>query len=1045
MADRIQELFEEQARRSRQAIAIEWRGERVSYAELDQRANRLARALQAAGVRPRQGVGICLERGPQLVAALLAVLKAGCWYVPADPIYPAERISFMMADSQVPVVIARRGIRERIARAGVRFLDPDEGSDGPGSPSGSDAGNADDLAYVIYTSGSTGRPKGVSITHRSAVALLRWMRDSFTARELSGVLGVTSVCFDLSVFEIFGTLACGGRLILVRDALALAGLRPSARARLLNTVPSVLSELLLAGAVPGSVETVCLAGEPLTAALARRAWRLPGLRRLLNLYGPSEDTTYSTVADIPPEVPGQPLIDSPPIGRSLPGSTAYVLAEAGLRVPPGGTGELHLAGAGLARGYLNRPALTAARFVADPFAGQPGARMYRTGDQVRLLPDGQLDFVGRLDEQVKVRGFRIELGEVASHLAADPQVRDAVAAVMPGPAGDPRLVGYVVAAAGQRADPQGGAVLARLRSRLPGHLVPSTLLWLPRLPLTPNGKVDRSALPPPGWPDTGPPATGTLAPGIPAAADRVEMAVAAAWRDVLGVAPADSAAGFFELGGDSLLATRMAVRLRAALGAELPLTTLFEYPTQAELVARLRELAAEPRPQDDDANDSGGAPPLSFAQQRLWFLGQLFPDDPSYLVSGAVLFDEHRDRVDERHLSAALGDVVAAHEALRTSFALSGLAATQQVQPSPTAGPVLRQGVLDAGESLESGLRRFAERDARDRFDLETAPLFRTRLVSRAGRPTALLLTIHHLVFDAWSFGVFVRDLGAAYEARLQGQPPCLVAAPGPAAFAARQRRWVASAAGRQAIDTLAGTLADAPHILDLPADLRRPAVRGSAGGHLERPLDAVTAAAVRRFARDRAASVYMVGLAAFAALLHGLTGTRDLVIGTAFAGRVSVESEPAIGCFVNTVPVRLRPAPDLPFEALVGQARRAALTALAHQDVPFECVVDRLRVPRDLARTPLVQVAFGVQNAPPPVHHGAAASFRGVEITLNHARLDLTLWIEQRGAGLSALWTYSAELFRAVTIADLHDRYQGLLSQAIILPDRPLAELERI
>ncbi|MGF7239142.1 MAG: condensation domain-containing protein, partial [Frankia sp.] len=459
---------------------------------------------------------------------------------------------------------------------------------------------------------------------------------------------------------------------------------------------------------------------------------------------------------------------------------------------------------------------------------------------------------------------------------------------------------------------------------------------------------------------------------------------------------------------------------------------------------------------DDDERRApgGGSPevpdgprsPLSFAQQRLWFLRQLAPDDPSYLVSGVIVFDGERAPVESRVLAAALADVVAGHEALRTAFEFDGGSAIARVRPAePAAGPALEYGVIPDADDLDAGLRRFAERDARTRFDLAAPPLFRARLLRRAGRPVALLVTIHHIVFDGWSFGVLVRDLGRTYEARLRGQRPAPRTTEGPVAFAARQRRWTDSAAGRRALDTLAASLAGAPTVLDLPTDRPRPAVRGSAGGHLERPLGAVTTTAVRRFARRCRASTYMVGLAAFGALLHRWTGLDDLIVGTAFAGRTTVPSEDAIGCFANTVPVRLRPAPGRPFESLVAQARDTALLAMAHQDVPFECLVDRLRVPRDLARTPLVQVAFGVQNASAPVHDGPAASFRGVELTLDHARLDLTLWLTEREQHLSALWTYSADLFRPTTIAGLHDRFEGLLHRAIAHPDHLFAALEGI
>lgn len=478
--DCLHRMVAAQAARTPDAEAVRHGDATLSYRDLDQAANRLSRVLLAAGVARADRVGVCLPRTPELVVALLAVLKAGAAYVPLDPAYPAARVAFMTADSGARLVLTRADLAGRFAGPTVLTdrLDPAADGTDPATPV-----TPADLAYVIYTSGSTGRPKGVAIEHRSASVLLHWVRQTFDDTELGGMLAATSVCFDLSVFEIFGPLAWGGRVLLVDDVLALAA--PGADrlpVTLVNTVPAAMGELLTAGALPPGVRTVCLAGEPLTAALTARVWARPHVRRLCNLYGPSEDTTYSTWAEVPRDD------GDPPIGRPLPGTRAYVLDPDGRPVPPGETGELYLAGAGLARGYLDRPAETEARFRPDPF--RPGERMYRTGDRVRLRPDGQLAYLGRLDDQVKLRGYRIELGEVAARLAALPGVREATAAVRPGPSGDPLLVGYLV---GERRDD----VRARLAEVLPAPLVPAAVLWLDRLPTLPNGKVDRSALPTP--------------------------------------------------------------------------------------------------------------------------------------------------------------------------------------------------------------------------------------------------------------------------------------------------------------------------------------------------------------------------------------------------------------------------------------------------------------------------------------------------------------------------------------------------------------------
>jgi amino acid adenylation domain-containing protein len=480
-------MVEQQVDRSPDAEAFRFGRTPVSYRELDERANRLARALLAHGVAPGERVGVCLPRSAELIVALLAIGKTGGCYVPLDPEYPAGRIALMAADSAARLILTTTDLSARPGSSGSTTLcweSLDLAAFSTERPLVEVPPSQ--LAYVIYTSGSTGRPKGVAIEHRSVTALLRWVRDTFTPAELAGVLAATSICFDLSIFEIFGPLCWGGRFILIRDILTLPWLPPDAGVTLVNTVPSAMNELLAADAVPASVTTVCLAGEPLSAALADRIWRLPHLRRLLNLYGPSEDTTYSTWAETSRGT-------APVIGRAIAGTQVYVLDDGQGPRRPGEEGELYLGGAGLARGYLNLPAETASRFVPDPFSDRPGGRMYRTGDRGLVRDDGQFDCLGRLDNQVKIRGYRIELEEVGAALAGCPGVRDAVASVALDPSGDRCLVGYLVAESDIEAETD--RVLSTMADILPRYMVPARIVWLSRLPTTPNGKVDRSALP----------------------------------------------------------------------------------------------------------------------------------------------------------------------------------------------------------------------------------------------------------------------------------------------------------------------------------------------------------------------------------------------------------------------------------------------------------------------------------------------------------------------------------------------------------------------
>ncbi|WBB71831.1 amino acid adenylation domain-containing protein [Micromonospora sp. WMMD1128] len=1055
--DCLHRMVAAQAARTPQAEAVRHGDATLSYRDLDEAANRLARVLLARGVARGDRVGVCLPRTPDLVVALLAVLRAGAAYVPLDPAYPAARVAFMTADSGARLVLTTAGLADRFTGPTVLVdrLDPTGDATDPATPV-----TPGDLAYVIYTSGSTGRPKGVAIEHRSASVLLHWVRQTFDDTELGGMLAATSVCFDLSVFEIFGPLAWGGRVLLVDDVLALA--TPGAQrlpVTLVNTVPAAMGELLTAGALPPGVRTVCLAGEPLTAALAARVWARPHVRRLCNLYGPSEDTTYSTWAEVSRDG------GDPPIGRPLPGTRAYVLDPDGRPVPPGEAGELYLAGAGLARGYLDRPAETEARFRPDPF--RPGERMYRTGDRVRLRPDGQLAYLGRLDDQVKLRGYRIELGEVAAGLAALPGVREATAAVRPGPSGDPLLVGYLV---GARRDD----VRARLSEVLPAPLVPAAVVWLDRLPTLPNGKVDRAALPTPAFgstADAGSDAGSTADAGSDsgAGADLLGATgalVAAVWRELLGVPVTRPDDDFLALGGDSLLALRCATRLTAATGRRVHPGDLFTHPTVGALT---EHLDAPSTPDDEDPTgpeagttgpetggtgleatgdrpeaDGGGPAPLSAAQRRFWFLHRLDPTDTSYLLAFAVRFAAP---VEAARLTRALHLVVDRHPALRTVFPTGPRGPVQVVRSD--ARPRVVVAPPEPGIPLDTRLARLTAEATATPMDLATGPLLRAHLLSDGeGRAEALLLVVHHAVADDWSFGVLVRDLAEAYDA--PDAPPG-APAPGPAVFAAAQRAWLTGPAGQRATAELLRELHGAPHLLEVRrgprlthsveegAPLNRP---GRSGAALRTTVDPTTARAVRELARARRVSLHMVGLAAFAALLGVAAVRDDLLVGVAFAGRTSVAAERSVGCHVNTLPLRLRPAPDRTFADLLAEARRVTLFAAARQDVPFDLLVERLRPVRRPDRNPLVQVAFGVQNAPPARHLSVAGGeFTGVELTPDAARLDLTLWLDDRRDALDALWTYRTDLFDHHTVVEWHRRLTALLRTAAADPRRSLAD----
>jgi amino acid adenylation domain-containing protein len=589
---RVHDLFGAQAARTPHAAALSWRGERLTYAELERRANRIANALRRRGVGPEVRVGICLPRTPDLVAAMLGVLGAGGAYVPLDPAYPRERLGYMLEDAAVSLVITDSTLADRLPDAAALLLDRDrdaidaESADAPESGVG-----PENLSHVIFTSGSTGRPKGVMIRHSSVVVLLHWLRENVTDEERSSVLFSTSINFDVSVAEIFGTLAWGGKLVLVENALELATVGEDVVH--VSMVPSAAAELLKSGGIPASVKTLNLGGEALPNALAQGLYALETVEKVGNLYGPTEDTTYSTYYVVPRGA------DEVLVGTPVANTRAYVLDRHLQPVPVGVVGELYLAGDGLSRGYANRSAMTAERFVPCPF-GEPGGRMYRVMDRVRRRADGEIEYLGRTDFQVKVRGYRIELGEIEARLAEHPGVRAPVVHVREDAPGDPRLVAYYLGDEPVAVD----ALKAHLADRLPGYMVPAAYVWMEAYPLTPNGKVDRKALP-------APEGDAYAAQEYAAPVGDTEEALAGIWAEVLGVERVGRHDNFFELGGHSLLAVQVISRMRQVLGVEAPLAHVFSHPTVESLAARVS--GSESRAQDDRAiaiRPSGSQPPL---------------------------------------------------------------------------------------------------------------------------------------------------------------------------------------------------------------------------------------------------------------------------------------------------------------------------------------------------------------------------------------------------------------------------------------------------
>jgi amino acid adenylation domain-containing protein len=986
------------------AVAVRDGSSELTYRQLDRQANQLAHRLQAQGVTPESIVGIRMGRSIALAVAMLGILKAGAAYLPLDPAYPAERIDFMCRDSGVHTTITS--------------VDPAELASSPETSPRQVGVRPDNLAYVLYTSGSTGRPKGVMLTHRNAVELVRWGTASYTSGQLSQVLAATSICFDLSVFEFFVPLAAGGTVVIVEDALAL--LEPGAPdVTLVNTVPSAAREIARAHALPPSAQVINLAGEALSGQLVADLHAAGELTAVYNLYGPSEDTTYSTGLLIPP---GE---QTPPIGTPLPHERAYVL-DAGLRpVPVGAVGELFLGGCGLARGYLGRPGLTAGRFVPDPFGPDPGARLYRTGDLVRYRDDGTLVYLGRRDHQVKLRGRRIELGEIEACLQRHPAVREAVASVH-----GEHLVAYAVTADGKAADL--GAIAGHMRSQLPGFMVPQLLIPLAELPRTPNGKVDRKALPAPDMDGDG---TGEPPRGA------AEELVAAAWREALGLDSVYRQDNFFDVGGHSLLAGQVITRLRERTGSQVPLRLIFERPVLADFAAAVADdrsrlpvdcrVAAQPIPRlhRHPASDGTVTLPVSAGEHRLWFLAEMDPAANAAYVSQAAIWLDGNLRPEL--LEQALALVAARHETLRSSYHQVDDELRRAVSPTPQ---VSLQRVRLNGDADAARLAL----EAAAPFDLAFGPLLRAHLgYLRPGRHL-LLLTLHHIICDGWSMAVLGGELSAAYSALLRGQEPELPELSVQYAdFAAWQNTQ--QPPGEQ-LEYWRQTLAGLPR-LDLPADRPRPRRPSYRGDRMPVQLGAQLAAAAGRLARDEGATEHMVLLAAWQVLLGQLSGQHDFGVGTVVAGRQRSETERLIGFFVNTLVLRADLSGPPTFRELLRRVRTTALDAYSHQDVPFDQVVASLRQ-RDGRQSPLYQASFTFQNTP-------VAQLDLPDITAELADLparwtvsDLGLSLWPRQDGLHGWIQYATDLFEPGSVGRLAGWLPDLLQAATRHPDTPLPAL---
>jgi amino acid adenylation domain-containing protein len=1115
----LQRLFEAQAARTpaAPALAAPWPAappgpERLTYAELNARANRLAHALRHRGVGPEAVVAVAMERSIEMIVALLGILKAGGAWLPLDPTYPRERLAFLLADSGAKLALAQERWRARLPAGPVEVLALDgdggrlaEGGAGEGANPPCAAGPAG-AAYLIYTSGSTGWPKGVLNSHAAIVNRLLWGQQTFPLGTGDRVLQKTPFTFDVSVWETFAPLVAGAELVMARpeghrDNAYLVEVIRERRITTIHFVPSMLGAFLDSLDGPAldscrSLRRVMASGEALTADLVARFYArfgAPGAGgppgpavELRNLYGPTEAAVEVSSWRCSPGDAERGV----PIGRPIANLRLHVHDGELCLAAAGALGELLIGGAGLARGYLGRPELTAERFVPDPWGDEPGGRLYRTGDLARHRQDGAIEYLGRLDHQVKVRGFRIELGEIEAAMRRFPGVAEVVVAARDdGPGGAVRLVAYYVPAAppevpavpGAAPGPAAGLPVPRaplpaveewkrfLGERLPEHMIPSAFVALDALPLGSHGKIDRRALPAPGR--ERPP----LEQEFVAPSGAAEQAIAAVWSELLALDRVGALDSFFDLGGHSLLVAQAQARLRERTGAEVPLVELFRRPRAAELAPLVEQARQGDAPGDLPAPPplvpaprDGRPLPLSFAQERVWLLDQLEPG--GNLAYNFQLATWLRGPLRPGLLRRALTEIVRRHEVLRTTFPAAAGAPIQVIHaPWPVPLPLVDLGGLPAARRRDCAEGLIAALVARP-FDVARLPLIRWRLLRIDAGQHALVQVEHHLVHDGWSLAVMLREIATLYEAFARGassaRPAGSAANGGPGGlpelaaqysdYAVWQRGWLQGEVLERLLAFFERMLAGSPPATEVAADHPRPPGGSFRGDVHVQSLAPELYQALRRFRRGEGFTLYMTMLAGFLALLHRATGDADLVIGTSNANRRTRELEAMLGMMVNTLPLRADLSGRPAFGVLLGRVREAALELFARQDLPFERLVERLRVPRLPGRNPIFQIMFNFHDAPVPDARFADLEM-SPELRANRtAKLDLNLIVvpraEQRAgraasgedSSVTVRWEYNRDLFDGATIKRLAEHLEVLLAAAIAdpglaLPDLPL------
>ncbi|MEK6278964.1 MAG: amino acid adenylation domain-containing protein [Acidobacteriota bacterium] len=1037
-------LFEAQVRRFAQSPALIWEGQSLTYEELNHRANQVAHYLMRRGVGPEVRVGLLLERSQDVIVSLLGVLKAGGAYVPLDPNYPEERLAMILDEAELKLVLTQKSTRSKLGAAvfSELCLDGEREAIAKCNTENPDSGvEADNLAYIIYTSGSTGKPKGVMIHHRGLCNTIAGQLRTFRVTPDDRVLQWLSISFDGSVLE--STLAlCAGAALCVasREAQLSAPVlfRFLRENRITNIMlpPSVLATWEVQE-LP-AVKTIIVAGETCSEKVVAQ-WA-PG-RRFFNVYGPTETTVWTSTGIC---VAGEA---KPTIGRPIDNIQYHILDANLTPVPTNTIGDLYIGGIGLARGYFKSPALTAERFIPNPFATVPGERLYDTGDLVRRLPDGQIDFVGRRDQQIKLRGFRIELGDIETALLQHPSVQESVVVLREDQPGEPRLVGYVVLRSLPRIT--GSDLRSYLKAKLPDYMIPSVFVEILKFPKTPNGKIDRRALPVPA------PVSAHVKENFVAPRNPLEEIVAGVWSELLGLDRVGVYDELFELGAHSLMLTRAAARIRDQFNVEIPLRCFFDSPTVASLAAAL-ETTLE-RGQQFDLKPIKRVPrdsdlPLSFAQERVLFLQQLYGRSKAYNTQASLRFN---GKLDVTALERSLSELIRRHEVFRTTFIQKDGQAIQLIHEAEDRKLPVVDLALVGPDARERRLDQLMYEEINRTFDLEKLPLIRWTLFRLDPEEHLLLQVEHHFLHDGWSLSVLLRELLQIYQAFSKGLPSPLAELPIQFAdFAVWQREFMQGPAAENQLAYWKRKLTDAPALLPLLTDFPRPPVPSFRGNSLRLELPAPLSRLLRELSRSSGCTLFMTMFAVFVALMHRYTNQEDFCIGTGLANRRWKETEGLLGMILNTVALRADLSGDPSFEELLRRVREVTVDAYANQDLPFDRVIEAIQPARSLSYSPLYQVTFSFHDAPLVEVDLPDLNINIKEALSNEsAKFDLNVIVipeggqqyrRQRGqeeSGMILIWEYNTDLFRADTIGRLFTHYQNLLAAVVSDPSRRISE----